>query len=170
MDLQALFRNLAPGRDDNLLVGMETADDAAVYRVSADTAIVHTADFIAPLTNDPHVYGQIAAANSLSDVYAMGGRPVMAINLCCFPAKGPSMETLAGILKGGHLDRNRLHDGLLICSRAVTKMTHSAHSDPQTVGRGPLRDGDDFADHRCWPAFSQIINRMALNMLNFHVE
>ncbi|MBI3854587.1 MAG: hypothetical protein HY293_02725 [Planctomycetes bacterium] len=76
MDLQGLFSKLQLRRSPELLVGIETGDDAAVYKLSEDTALVVTADFITPPTEDPYLFGQIAAANSISDVYAMGGRPL----------------------------------------------------------------------------------------------
>ncbi len=81
-----------------VLVGPETSDDAGVFAFG-DSALVATADFITPVCDDPHRFGRIAAANSLSDVYAMGGRPLFALNLCCFPEEVPK-EALAGILAG----------------------------------------------------------------------
>jgi selenide,water dikinase len=88
-------------RDPNLLVGTETHDDAGVYRLAPDLAIVQTLDFFPPVVDDPFVYGQIAAANALSDVYAMGGRPVTAMNLVGFPDDKLPMELLGRILAGG---------------------------------------------------------------------
>jgi selenide,water dikinase len=79
---------------------MDTSDDAAVYKIDDDKAVILTADFFTPVVDDPYTFGQIAAANSLSDVYAMGGRPVTAMNIVCFPACH-SMEILKEILKGG---------------------------------------------------------------------
>lgn len=87
--------------DGDLLVSDDTGDDAAVYRLSADTALIFTVDFVTPLVNDSFLFGQIAAANSISDVYAMGGKPLMALNVCCFPAEGVPKEELNAILKGG---------------------------------------------------------------------
>jgi selenide,water dikinase len=89
-------------KDPNLLVGFETSDDAAVYRLSADTAVISTVDFITPPVDDPYWFGQIAAANSLSDVYAMGGRPILALNLVMFPSKALDMGLLKEILRGGN--------------------------------------------------------------------
>ncbi len=83
------------------MVGFETRDDAAVYRLSADTAFVSTVDFITPPVDDPYWFGQISAANSLSDVYAMGGKPLTALNLVMFPSKKLDMELLKEILHGG---------------------------------------------------------------------
>jgi selenide,water dikinase len=86
------------GRDERVLVGPETADDAGVY-LFGDRALIATTDFITPVCDDPRRFGRVAAANSLSDVYAMGGRPLFALNLCCFPEEVPG-EALAGILEG----------------------------------------------------------------------
>ena len=83
------------------MVGFETRDDAAVYRLSADTAFISTVDFITPPVDDPYWFGQISAANSLSDVYAMGGKPLTALNLVMFPSKKLDMELLKEILHGG---------------------------------------------------------------------
>lgn len=87
--------------DPALLVGTNTADDAAVYQVDDDKAIIQTLDFITPVVNDPYTYGQIAAANSLSDVYAMGGRALFALNIVCFPSRKVPMDVLGEILRGG---------------------------------------------------------------------
>ena len=88
--------------DDNLLVGIETSDDAAVYRISADVAMINTVDFITPPVDDPYWFGQIAAANSISDIYSMGGRPLTALNLVMFPATKLDMGILREILRGGN--------------------------------------------------------------------
>ena len=84
MDLRTILKhlNLDAERGPNLLVGIETADDAGVFKLTPDIALVQTLDFITPLCDDPFLYGQIAAANSLSDVYAMGGRPINVLNIC----------------------------------------------------------------------------------------
>ncbi|MGF7056472.1 selenide,water dikinase [Brassicibacter mesophilus] len=86
--------------DENLLVGIETSDDAAVYKINDDTALVQTVDFFTPVVDDPYTYGQIAATNSLSDVYAMGADPKLAMNIICFPTC-LSPDIMAQILKGG---------------------------------------------------------------------
>jgi len=91
------------GRDERILVGPETADDAGVYLLGGPGghALVATADFITPVCDDPRRFGRVAAANSLSDVYAMGGRPLFALNLCCFPPlEDPDAQALQGILEG----------------------------------------------------------------------
>ena len=87
--------------DPNLLVGRETSDDAGVYRLTADLALVQTIDFITPVVNDPYDFGRIAAANALSDVYAMGGRPLTAMNVVCFPIRTMDQDVLREILRGG---------------------------------------------------------------------
>lgn len=84
-----------------MLVGPDTGDDAAVYRISDDLAIIQTVDFFPPIVDDPYAYGAIAAANSLSDVYAMGGMPVIALNIVCFPAS-MDKSILATVLRGGY--------------------------------------------------------------------
>jgi len=86
--------------DANVLVGFETSDDAAVYRLTDDTALVQTVDFLTPVADDPFTYGQIAAANSLSDVYAMGGRPISALSILEYPGTG-DFAVLEQILRGG---------------------------------------------------------------------
>ena len=88
------------GRGEGVLVGAGTADDAGVFRLG-DRALVATADFIPPVCDDPRRFGRVAAANSLSDVYAMGGRPLFALNLCCFPSLGVPDGVLAAVLAGG---------------------------------------------------------------------
>ncbi len=88
------------GHDPNILVGTETADDAGVYRLSDDLALVQTLDFFPPLVDDPYTYGQIAAANSLSDVYAMNGRPLTALNIAAFPDNELPISILGEIVRG----------------------------------------------------------------------
>jgi selenide,water dikinase len=91
---------LARQQDPNVLVGFDHADDAGVYQLGPDSALVQTVDFFTPIVDDAYTFGQIAATNSLSDVYAMGGRPLTALALVCFPEKG-DLETLERILAGG---------------------------------------------------------------------
>lgn len=86
--------------DKNLLVGIETSDDAAVYKLTEDIAAIQTLDFFTPVVDDPYTFGAIAAANSLSDVYAMGGKPTVAMNIVCFP-NCLDIDMLGEILKGG---------------------------------------------------------------------
>ncbi len=96
------MQGIPASTDSNLLVGFETSDDAAVYRVTDEIAVISTVDFITPPVDDPVWFGRIAAANSLSDIYAMGGRPLTALNLIMFPSKVLGLDILQGILKGGY--------------------------------------------------------------------
>jgi len=96
-----VLRHLPPPTDPNLLVGTNTADDAGVYRLSADMALVQTVDFFTPVVDDPYWFGAIAAANALSDVYAMGGRPLTALNVAGFPVGMLPLDVLSEILRGG---------------------------------------------------------------------
>src|SRR4051812_43169221 len=104
--------------DPDLLVGFDTADDAGVYRLTDEIAIVQTLDFITPPVDDPVAYGQIAAANSLSDVYAMGGRAINAMNICCFPQEGVENSVLADVLRGG-LDKVKEAGAVLLGGHTV---------------------------------------------------
>jgi selenide,water dikinase len=98
--LDKVLGKLARQHDPNVLVGFDYADDAGVYQIAPDTALVQTVDFFTPIVDDPYTFGQIAATNSLSDVYAMGGRPLTALALVCFPDKG-DLDILEQILAGG---------------------------------------------------------------------
>jgi selenide,water dikinase len=91
---------LARQQDANVLVGFDKADDAGVYQIAPDNALVHTVDFFTPIVDDPYTFGQISAVNALSDVYAMGGRPLNALAMVCFPEKA-ELEILERILAGG---------------------------------------------------------------------
>lgn len=88
-------------RDPNLIVGIETADDAGVYRLSEGLALVQTVDFFTPIVDDPFDYGRISALNSINDVWAMGGTPVTALAVTCFPKKGVDFSILSEIMRGG---------------------------------------------------------------------
>jgi selenide,water dikinase len=98
--LDSVLRGLPRQSDPNVLVGFETSDDAGVYRISPDLALVQTTDFFTPIVDDPNLFGQIAAANALSDIYAMGGRPISALSLVGFPERGDP-TTLDQIMRGG---------------------------------------------------------------------
>ena len=95
-----MLGKLARQHDPNVLVGFDHADDAGVYQIAPDQALVQTVDFFTPVVDDPYVFGQIAATNALSDVYAMGGKPLTALALVCFPEKA-ELEILERILAGG---------------------------------------------------------------------
>jgi selenide, water dikinase len=98
--LAAVLSRLPRQNDPNLLVGFDTSDDAGIYRIAPDAALVQTVDFFTPLVDDPFTFGQIAATNALSDVYAMGGRPLTALSIVCFPQDG-DLDVLEQIMLGG---------------------------------------------------------------------
>jgi selenide,water dikinase len=103
--------------NENVLVGYDTADDAGVYRLTPELALVQTVDFFTPIVDDAHTFGAIAAANALSDVYAMGGKPISALSILAFPAKG-DLDQLAEILKGG---AEKIHEagGVLLGGHSI---------------------------------------------------
>jgi selenide,water dikinase len=100
-DLSRVLRGLPPVVHADLLVGTATSDDAGVFRIAPDLALVQTVDFFSPIVDDPFEFGGIAAANALSDVYAMGGEPRTALNVACFPSADVPLEVLGEILRGG---------------------------------------------------------------------
>lgn len=106
-DLSRALATLPVRTDPRLIIGRETFDDAGVFVVSDDLALVQTVDFFAPIVDDPYLFGQIAAANALSDVYAMGGEPLTALNIVGFPASKLPMEVLTEILRGG---QDKVHE------------------------------------------------------------
>jgi len=99
--LEEVLRYLPVPVDPDILVNIDTHDDAGVYRLNDELALVLTTDFFPPMVSDPYEFGQIAAANSISDVYAMGGKPVLGLNIMMFPAGKLPMEAYGEILKGG---------------------------------------------------------------------
>ena len=131
--------------DPNLLVGLERGDDAGVYKLSDELAIIQTIDFITPIVDDPYTFGQIAAANALSDVYAMGGRPITAMNVVCFPIKSQDISVLKEILRGG-FDKLReagvalvgghsIEDAELKYGLSVTGVVHPSRTVPKKGAR-----------------------------------
>ena len=106
-DLSEVLAPLPVSKDARLLVGRETFDDAGVYLLSDEVALVQTVDFFAPIVDDPYDFGQIAAANALSDVYAMGGQPLTALNLVAFPTGKLPLTVLTEILRGG---QDKVHE------------------------------------------------------------
>ena len=104
-DLAQVLSKLPPQNNKNVIVGFDHADDAGVFRLTDDTALVQTLDFFTPVADDPEIYGQIAAINSLNDVYAMGGMPLTALSIVCYPQKG-DWEILGQILAGGQKAMN----------------------------------------------------------------
>ena len=117
-DLDRALCGLEFPTDSNVIVGLEKADDAGVYKVSDDLAIIQTVDFFTPIVDDPYEFGQIAAANALSDVYAMGGIPKTAMNLVAFPLKDMDISVLRQIIQGG-LDKMREAGVVLVGGHSV---------------------------------------------------
>ena len=146
--LDALLRDLPVLRHPDLLVGNDARDDAAVYRISDDSALVSTTDFFPPVCSDPHDFGRIAAANALSDIYAMGGKPLTALNLVMFPSAKLDLGILREILLGGA--ETVMEAGAVLCGGhtiddetpkyglAVTGMVHP----DRIVTNGSARPGD----------------------------
>jgi selenide,water dikinase len=134
--------------DENVIVGLDRADDAGVYKISDDLALIQTVDFFTPIVDDPYGFGQIAAANALSDVYAMGGTPKTAMNLVAFPVKEMDLSVLRQIIQGG-LDKltearvvliggHSIEDKELKYGLSVTGVVHPA----KVLTKKNLRPGD----------------------------
>lgn len=104
-DLAQVLSKLPKQNNENVIVGFENADDAGVFRLNDQTALVQTLDFFTPVADEPEVYGKIAAINSLNDVYAMGGTPLTALSIVCYPQKG-DWEILGEVLRGGQIALN----------------------------------------------------------------
>ena len=138
---------MAKGHPD-LIVGLETSDDAGVFRITKDIALIQTLDFLTPVTDDPYEFGQIAAANSLSDVYAMGGTPLTAMNIVCFPISDFAEEVLQQTLQGG-LDKIHESGATLVGGHSVDdpefkyglSVTGVVHPDRVLTNHG-IRTGD----------------------------
>lgn len=123
--LAKLLSDLPTLHDDRLLVGFDKSDDAAVYQLSDDQALVQTLDFFPPIADDPYTFGQIAATNALSDIYAMGGEPKLALNIMCVPKTMPK-EAVHDILRGGY--EKCAEAGAIICGG------HSIYDDEPKYG------------------------------------
>jgi len=117
-DLDQLLCGLDLPTDVNLIAGAATGEDAGVYRLNDDTALIQTVDFFTPIVDDPYQFGQVAAANALSDVYAMGGKPLLAMNLVAFPIKELGRSVLQEILRGG-LDKIKEAGALLVGGHSI---------------------------------------------------
>ena len=105
-DLKKALSDLPLISNPKVIRGMESLDDAGVYKLTDEMAIIQTLDFFTPIVDDPYTFGQIAVANALSDVYAMGGKPLTAMNIVCFPIKSLDISVLNNILRGG-IDKMR---------------------------------------------------------------
>jgi len=142
------LRDLPFISDPNLIVGLEHGEDAGVYKLSDDLALVQTIDFFTPIVDDPRIFGQIAVANALSDVYAMGGRPLTAMNVVCFPIGKMDIAVLREILRGG-LEKMREAGVLLVGGHSVDdaelkyglSVTGVIHPAKVLLNRG-AREGD----------------------------
>lgn len=115
--LSDTLKDISWDTNENVLVGFEGKDDAGVYKISDDLALIHTTDFFTPVVDDPYTFGQIAAANSLSDVYAMGGTPINALNILAFPQK-EDLSILKEILRGG-ADKIRESNAVIIGGHSI---------------------------------------------------
>lgn len=146
-DLAQVLSKLPRQPNENVIVGFDTADDAGVFRLSDETALVQTVDFFTPVADDPFTYGQIAAINSLNDVYAMGGTPLSALSIVCYPQNG-DFEVLGKILEGGQqamnaegvvvLGGHSVDDQEMKFGYAVTGVVHP----DKVVSNGGARPGD----------------------------
>jgi selenide,water dikinase len=117
--LEEILAGLPRRQHPDLLVGMETSDDAGVYRLTPEIALIQTVDFFTPIVNDPYLFGQVAAANALSDVYAMGGKPLTAMNIVCVSFEFVARDDLKAILSGG-LDKIHEAGALLVGGHSVS--------------------------------------------------
>lgn len=115
--LESILKDFDFPKDENLLVGTDTRDDAGVYRLDPETALIQTLDFFTPMVDDPFVFGQIAAANAINDVYAMGGTPLLVMNIVCYP-QCEDLTVLRDILSGG-LDKIKEAGALLLGGHTV---------------------------------------------------
>ena len=139
-----MLASLPAQTNANVLVGFDTCDDAGVYQLAPDLALVQTVDFFTPIVDDPFTFGAIAAANSLSDVYAMGGRPVSALSVLCYPVDG-DLDDLSDILRGGAekmreadcavLGGHSVNDSEVKFGYAVTGLVHPGRFKPNTGAR-----------------------------------
>ena len=102
---------IPPQTDDRILIDFRTSDDAGVYRWDGGSALVQTVDFFTPIVDDPYIYGQIAAANSVSDIYAMGGRPLTALAIAGFPKDGLERDVIRAVFQGGFDALKRVFGG-----------------------------------------------------------
>ena len=143
-----MLKNLPVENNRDLLVGFNKADDAGVFRINDHQALVQTVDFFTPIVDDPFYFGQIAAANALSDVYAMGGRPITAMNVVCFPSDTMGIDVLREILRGG-LEKTREAECPLVGGHSVKapelkyglSVTGTVHPNKIRANAG-AKDGD----------------------------
>lgn len=147
-DLYEVLKSIPLKTDQRLLVGRESFDDAGVFLIAPDIALVQTVDFFPPIVDDPYTFGQIAAANALSDVYAMGGQPLTALNIVAFPASELPLAVLTEIIRGGQ-DKVHEAEAHIVGGHTVVdselkyglSVTGRAHPDFLLTNKG-ARDGD----------------------------
>jgi selenide,water dikinase len=147
-DLQQILHSLPTFEHPDMLVGTETSDDAGVFRLRPDLAIVNTVDFFTPIVDDPYTFGQIAAANALSDIFAMGAEPTTALNIVAFPKGKLSLDVLAAVLQGG-AERVRAAGAVIIGGHSIIDeelkygiaVTGTVHPD-KIVRNVGVRNGD----------------------------
>jgi selenide,water dikinase len=147
-DLQQILHRLPTFAHRDLLVGTETSDDAGVFRLRPDLAIVNTVDFFTPIVDDPYTFGRIAAANALSDVYAMGAEPTTAMNIVAFPRQTLDLQVLADVLRGG-AERIREAGAVVVGGHSIidpelkygVSVTGVIHPD-RIIRNVGVRDGD----------------------------
>lgn len=145
--MENILKDIVYPTDANLLVGLETRDDAGVYRLADDVALIQTVDFFTPMVDDAYTFGQIAATNAINDIYAMGGKPLLALNIVCYP-QCEDMRLLREILLGG-LSKVKEAGALLLGGHTVDDLepkyglavTGLAHPD-QVLGNAGAREGD----------------------------
>jgi selenide,water dikinase len=164
-------------------VGLERGDDAGVYRLSDEVALIQTVDFFTPIVDDPHLFGQVAAANALSDVYAMGGRPLTALNIVCFPSKTLEIGVLREVLRGG-VDKIKEAGALLVGGHSIDdtelkyglSVTGSVHPERLWTNQGakvgdrliltkPLGTGIVSSAHKRGRAEAAYVERMIAKMV-----
>ena len=147
-DLDKALCDLPSISDPNVIRGMESLDDAGVYKLTDELAIIQTVDFFTPIVDDAYMFGQIAAANSLSDVYTMGGKPLTAMNIVCFPVQSMDISVLKDILRGG-TDKMKEAEVVLVGGHTVDdtelkyglSVTGTVHPDKLVTNSG-ARPGD----------------------------
>ncbi|MBI5778176.1 MAG: selenide, water dikinase SelD [Planctomycetes bacterium] len=146
--LSSALRNLPISRHPNLLVGLARPDDAGVYKLSPEIAIIQTVDFFPPIVDQPYLFGQIAATNALSDVYAMGGKPITAMNVVGFPASKFPLDVLREMLRGG-MDKIQESGAVLVGGHTINdtelkyglSVTGTVHPD-EIITNSQARPGD----------------------------
>ncbi len=145
--LSETLKDIEWATNKNVLIGFEGKDDAGVYKINNELALIHTTDFFTPVVDDPYLFGQIAVANALSDVYAMGGTPINALNILAFPQK-EDLQILKDILRGG-ADKIKESDAVIIGGHSIDisnivyglAVTGTIHPD-SIIGNNKSKAGD----------------------------